>query len=63
MRSPGFGGTFVGIDSSPSQIAEARALASEAGVGNVRLEPADILEVDESWGEFDYIICHSERVE
>ena len=50
--------TFVGIDSSPSQIAEARALATEAGIGNVRLEQADILEMDESWGKFDYIICH-----
>ena len=50
--------TFVGIDYSPSQIAEARALATEAGIGNVRLEQADILDVDESWGQFDYIICH-----
>jgi cyclopropane fatty-acyl-phospholipid synthase-like methyltransferase/methyltransferase-like protein len=52
------GSTFVGIDSSPSQITEARKLATEAGIGNVRLEQADILDVDESWGQFDYIICH-----
>ena len=52
------GSTFVGIDFSPSQIAEARTLATDAGIDNVRLEQADILEVDETWGQFDYIICH-----
>jgi cyclopropane fatty-acyl-phospholipid synthase-like methyltransferase len=50
--------TFMGIDSSSSQIAEARKLATEAGIGNVRLEQSDILDVDETWGQFDYIICH-----
>lgn len=49
---------FVGIDLSASQIAEARALATQAGLENVRLEHADILDVDASWGRFDYIICH-----
>jgi methyltransferase-like protein/trans-aconitate methyltransferase len=50
--------TFVGIDLSASQISQARALATAAGVENVRLEQADILDVDASWGLFDYIICH-----
>ena len=49
---------FVGIDLSASQIAEARVLAAEAGLENVRLEHTDILDVDASWGRFDYIICH-----
>ena len=49
---------FVGIDLSASQIAEARALATEAELENVRLEHADVLDVDASWGRFDYIICH-----
>ena len=49
---------FVGVDLSASQIAEARALATEAGLENVRVEHTDILNVDASWGRFDYIICH-----
>jgi methyltransferase-like protein len=52
------GSRFVGVDLSASQIAEARALATEAGLENVRLEHTDILDVDASWGHFDYIICH-----
>ena len=49
---------FVGLDLSASQIAEARSLATQAGLENVRLEHADILDVDASWGRFDYIVCH-----
>ena len=52
------GSEFVGLDSSTSQIGAARALAEDAGLENVRLEHADILDVDASWGHFDYIICH-----
>ena len=52
------GSTFVGLDLSETQIAEARAIAKEAGIGNVRFEHADILDVDDSWGRFDYIVCH-----
>jgi methyltransferase-like protein len=52
------GSTFVGFDLSATQIAEARAIAKEAGIGNVRFEHADILGVDDSWGRFDYIVCH-----
>jgi methyltransferase-like protein/2-polyprenyl-3-methyl-5-hydroxy-6-metoxy-1,4-benzoquinol methylase len=52
------GSEFVGIDLSTTQIAAARTLAADAGLENVRLEHADILDVDTSWGHFDYIICH-----
>ena len=52
------GSEFVGIDLSATQIAEARTLAADAELENVRLEHADILDVDASWGHFDYIICH-----
>lgn len=52
------GSTFVGLDLSATQIAEARGISKEAGIGNVRFEQADILGVDDSWGRFDYIICH-----
>ena len=49
---------FVGIDGSARQIAEGRELVAAAGIGNVRLEHGDILDVAPSWGRFDYIICH-----
>jgi methyltransferase-like protein len=52
------GSTFVGFDLSAVQIAEARSLAGDAGIENVRFEHADILNVDDSWGRFDYIVCH-----
>ncbi len=50
--------TFVGIDLSPSQIAEAQRLASALGLPNLTLRAASILDVDTSWGQFDYVICH-----
>jgi SAM-dependent methyltransferase len=52
------GSEFVGIDASRRQVDEAHAMIRALGVGNVRVEPASILDVDRSWGAFDYIICH-----
>jgi methyltransferase-like protein/trans-aconitate methyltransferase len=49
---------FVGVDTSTRQVAEARATIRALGVRNARVEPASILDIDESWGTFDYIICH-----
>jgi len=52
------GSEFVGIDLSPRQVDDAQSAIAELGVGNIRIEAASILDVDQSWGEFDYIICH-----
>ncbi len=52
------GSTFVGLDLSAVQITDAKKLAAEAGIQNVRFEQSDILTVDDSWGRFDYIVCH-----
>ncbi|MGD8308974.1 MAG: methyltransferase regulatory domain-containing protein [Chromatiales bacterium] len=52
------GSEFVGVDLSRRQIEEGRRAVEAAGLGNVRLEHADIGDVDASWGRFDYIICH-----
>lgn len=52
------GARFVGIDLSARQIAEGRRSLEELQVTNVELRAASILEVDESWGTFDYIVCH-----
>lgn len=50
---------FIGIDRSRVQIDRGRALVGELGLGNVRLEQADILHLDpQTIGSFDYVICH-----
>src|SRR5262245_25843535 len=48
----------LGMDLAPSQIATGEALRRAAGVNNAELRAASILEIDDSWGTFDYIICH-----
>lgn len=52
------GATFVGIDLSAQQIAAGRALAAQAGLGNVTLLHADILDPGRELGRFDYVISH-----
>lgn len=49
---------FVGVDLSARQIERARELAAAAQLGNLELHAASILDVDERWGQFDYVICH-----
>src|SRR5690606_25508201 len=51
-------GRFVGIDLSPRQIDDGRKVVAELGLSNIDLRPLSILDVDESLGTFDYIICH-----
>jgi methyltransferase-like protein/SAM-dependent methyltransferase len=52
------GSEFVGVDASGRQVTEALAAVAELGLSNVRIEHADILDVDRDWGTFDYVICH-----
>lgn len=52
------GGEFVGVDLSARQVADGVKIAAAAGIRNVELRHADILAIDDSWGEFDYVICH-----
>jgi methyltransferase-like protein len=49
---------FVGIDLSARQIAEGRSVVEKLGLDNVDLRAMSIMEVDESLGTFDYIVCH-----
>ena len=51
-------GEFVGIDISPAQIRDGHAVLDELDLRNVRLEARSILDVDEHFGTFDYVICH-----
>jgi methyltransferase-like protein len=50
--------SFVGVDLSARQIADGQRVLEALGLANVRLVHASILDVDRSWGQFDYIICH-----
>jgi methyltransferase-like protein len=49
---------FVGIDYSAKQIEEATRRLERVKLPNLQLRHASILDIDESWGKFDYIICH-----
>jgi methyltransferase-like protein/2-polyprenyl-3-methyl-5-hydroxy-6-metoxy-1,4-benzoquinol methylase len=48
----------IGIDLSQRQIAEGQAFIKATGLRNVELRQASILDIDQSYGEFDYIVCH-----
>ncbi|HWB74963.1 MAG TPA: class I SAM-dependent methyltransferase [Nannocystaceae bacterium] len=49
---------FVGVDLSARQIDDGRHMVAALGLRNVELRHASILDVDASWGTFDYVICH-----
>ena len=51
-------GCFIGCDLSQSALASAHRLIDALGVTNVELRHADICDVDDGWGWFDYILCH-----
>jgi SAM-dependent methyltransferase len=52
------GARFVGIDLSPRQVADGRAIVEELGFDNVDLRAMSLMDVDDDFGQFDYIICH-----
>jgi SAM-dependent methyltransferase len=49
---------LVGIDLSPVQIEEGRRICAALGTDAVRLVAGSIADIDSSWGEFDFIVCH-----
>jgi methyltransferase-like protein/predicted O-methyltransferase YrrM len=50
--------SFVGVDLSERQIDTGRRVAAALGLKNLRLEARSILDVDPSFGEFDYVVAH-----
>ena len=52
------GSWFVGVDYSARQIADGERIVRGSGMSNVSLRHASILDVDETYGRFDFIICH-----
>jgi SAM-dependent methyltransferase len=51
-------GRFVGVDLSARQIESARSTADRLGLENVELRAMSIIDVDDRFGSFDYIVCH-----
>ncbi|WP_287605369.1 class I SAM-dependent methyltransferase [Thiothrix sp.] len=50
---------FVGVELSAPQVAIGQAVIEALGLGNIRLDVGDILELDPAQlGQFDYIIAH-----
>ncbi len=47
-----------GVDSNAEKIEQAQPIAEGLGLKNVVLKNCDILDVDDSFGMFDYIIAH-----
>ncbi len=52
------GATFVGVDLSPRQVAEAERRRAALALGNVTFRCASIADLGEADGPFDYVICH-----
>jgi methyltransferase-like protein/SAM-dependent methyltransferase len=49
---------FVGVDLSPSQIAEGVEATRALGMTNVELRAMDIMDLGNDIGQFDYIVSH-----
>jgi methyltransferase-like protein len=52
------GSEFIGIDLSRHHVTEANATIQALGLRNIRIQHASVDDVDRTWGEFDYVICH-----
>ena len=52
------GATFVGVDLAAAPITRGLERIAALGLGNIRLIEGDILDLDRSLGEFDYILAH-----
>ena len=52
------GSDFLGIDLASLPIRKGREQISALGLGNIRLEEADLMEFPAASGPFDYIIAH-----
>jgi len=49
---------FLGIDLSAKQVKQGKAQIEELRLTNLQLVANNLTAIDESWGEFDYIIAH-----
>lgn len=51
-------GEYIGIDLSQKQIDDGKENIKILGLKNIELKHYSITDIDESFGKFDYIICH-----
>ncbi len=49
---------FTGIDFAKRQIEDGEEIVRTLGLKNINLLHGNIIDVDDSWGQYDYIICH-----
>jgi hypothetical protein len=49
---------FTGIDLAGDPVERGRRVIRDLGLDNIRLLQMDLMNIDESFGEFDYIIAH-----
>ena len=52
------GSRFTGADLSACAVEHGNGAVRDLGLANIELRHANILDINESWGEFDYIIAH-----
>lgn len=50
--------TFTGVDLSAREVEAGRETIRLLGLNNIELHAADLTQVDDAWGKFDYIIAH-----
>lgn len=51
-------GEYIGVDLSKVQIDAGKKHIKELGLKNIELKHCSITDIDDSFGKFDYIICH-----
>ena len=49
---------FVGVDLSAAQVADGNAVIRALQLSNIKLIACSVMDVDDSFGQFDYIIAH-----
>jgi len=49
---------FVGVEFNEGHVKKAQHTISDLGLSNIRIDQGNILDINESCGKFDYIICH-----
>jgi methyltransferase-like protein/2-polyprenyl-3-methyl-5-hydroxy-6-metoxy-1,4-benzoquinol methylase len=49
---------FVGVELSQRQVDQGQSIIATLGLDNIELRQGDLLDIDTSWGQFDYILAH-----
>jgi methyltransferase-like protein/2-polyprenyl-3-methyl-5-hydroxy-6-metoxy-1,4-benzoquinol methylase len=52
------GARFVGVDLSTRQVDAGKVMVDRLGLENIDLIAMSIMEIDDRFGSFDYIVCH-----